>query len=97
MHTHASARYIKRRHAVVMVQTTYYMVYAAIFVTPVLLAVKPAAALRRPLWLLRVTGVEGMLVQLAFQVRRRRGARHAYVHVCTTRAHARTCGVAAPR
>lgn len=60
--------YIKRRHAVIMVQATYYMVYMAIFVTPVFLQVKSPHSLRRPLWLLRVTGVECMLLQLCFQV-----------------------------
>lgn len=60
--------YIKRRHAVIMVQATYYMVYMVIFVTPVFLQVKSPASLRRPLWLLRITGVECMLMQLCFQV-----------------------------
>ncbi len=60
--------YVKRRHAVLVVLTTYYLVYNVIFIAPVLLLVMPPHTLRRPLWVFRMCGVDYMLLQLWYQV-----------------------------
>lgn len=61
--------YIRRRHAVMVVQSTYYLVYNVIFVAPVLLMIKPPHVLRHPLWFLRVSAVDCLALQLCYQVR----------------------------
>lgn len=61
--------YIQRRHAVMVVQSTYYLVYNVMFITPVLLTIKPPHALRHPLWMLRVSATDCLALQLCYQVR----------------------------
>lgn len=51
-----------------VVQSTYYLVYNVVFITPVLLMIKPPHALRHPLWMLRVSAVDCLALQLCYQV-----------------------------